>query len=298
MGQRKNQWHPAFAAAMRMELMNNGDDLIFEDEHLLSKKPLQIDILIIKKHSNIELQNSIGKIFRIHNIVEYKSPQDSMGIDAFYKATGYASLYKVSSKKENLYNAEDITITLVRQRYPAKLIKHLRANQCNVEKVYPGIYYVTGNVLFATQILVSKDLGTEEHIWLHSLSNQISKDTYHELLDSIDQLDERQKELYGNAVLQVVTTANKKEIEKWKEESNMCEALAEIMAPEIEVWKQEARSEGLAEGRAEGRVQGRAEGRAEGQILAYADLGLTIEEIANKLSLSTQQIEEILSKEN
>lgn len=49
MGRKKNQWHPGFAAAIRMELKDNKDDLIFEEEYLLSKKPLQMDMLIVKK---------------------------------------------------------------------------------------------------------------------------------------------------------------------------------------------------------------------------------------------------------
>ena len=92
MGRKKNQWHPAFAAAIRMELQDNGDDLEFEEEHLLSKKPLQMDMLIIKKHSDVEIKNRIGKIFRKYNVIEYKSPQDAMGIDAFYKVLAYADV--------------------------------------------------------------------------------------------------------------------------------------------------------------------------------------------------------------
>lgn len=286
MGRKKNQWHPAFAAAIRMELQDNRDDLEFEEEHLLSKKPLQMDMLIIKKCSAVEIKNRIGKIFRKYNVIEYKSPQDAMGIDAFYKVLAYATLYKTNHEKEDGYKAEEITVTLVRQRYPSKLIKYLRNRGCSVDRIYPGVYYVTGNVLFAVQIIVSKELGYKENIWLRSLCNDITRDTYRELLDSIEELDERKKELYGDAVLQVVTVANKGRIEVWKEESNMCEALAEIMAPEIEAWQEKAREKGLAEGRAEGRV------------LAYADVGLSAEEIADKVALSVEEVERILEKED
>ena len=42
------QWHPALDAAFQIELEEDLPDLTFEAEHLLSKKPLQIDLLIIK----------------------------------------------------------------------------------------------------------------------------------------------------------------------------------------------------------------------------------------------------------
>lgn len=54
----KFQWHPAFYAATELELRENYDDLEFEPEHNLSKAPLQMDLLIIKKWRDVELLQS------------------------------------------------------------------------------------------------------------------------------------------------------------------------------------------------------------------------------------------------
>lgn len=277
MERKKNQWHPGFAAAIRMELKDNREDLEFEEEHPLNKKPLQVDMLIIKNDRNVEIKSKIGKLFGRYNIVEYKSPDDQMGIDTFYKVIGYASLYKVSSEKEDGYKAEDITMTLVRQRYPVKLIRYLKENGCVVNQVYLGIYYVTGNILFKMQIIVSKDLDEKENIWLCSLQNNLSKKIYNELLYSINHLDTKEKEIYGEAVLRVVTDANETRIDKWKEETKMtCEALERIMAPELKAQEQK--------------------GRLEGKVLAYAEIGLSVQEIAEKVSLSVEEVEKIIAK--
>lgn len=40
----KIQWHPAFDAALQIELAEDADCLVFEPEHLLSKKPMQMDM--------------------------------------------------------------------------------------------------------------------------------------------------------------------------------------------------------------------------------------------------------------
>ena len=45
----KIQWYPAFAAAMDLELIQNRNDLIYEKEYNLNTKPLEIDLLVIKK---------------------------------------------------------------------------------------------------------------------------------------------------------------------------------------------------------------------------------------------------------
>ena len=67
----KLQWHPAFCAATELELRQDLDVLELIPEYNLSKKPLQIDLVIIKKMDwKRTLQNEIGHIMRGHNILE------------------------------------------------------------------------------------------------------------------------------------------------------------------------------------------------------------------------------------
>ena len=47
--QKRLQWHPAFFAGIQIELEEERDKLIFEDEHQLNTKPLEVDVIIIKK---------------------------------------------------------------------------------------------------------------------------------------------------------------------------------------------------------------------------------------------------------
>ena len=53
MDKAKLQWHPAFGAALRITLQDEMKYLEVYEEYLLSKKPLQMDILIIKKLKDI-----------------------------------------------------------------------------------------------------------------------------------------------------------------------------------------------------------------------------------------------------
>lgn len=61
---------------MRLELRDDKEFLEYFNEYNLNTKPLQIDLLIIKKLCKAELRSEIGKIFRKHNILEYKSKDD------------------------------------------------------------------------------------------------------------------------------------------------------------------------------------------------------------------------------
>ena len=38
------QWHPAFFADIQIELQEDADSLIFENEHQLGTKPMEIDV--------------------------------------------------------------------------------------------------------------------------------------------------------------------------------------------------------------------------------------------------------------
>lgn len=90
----KIQWHSGFAAAMDLELAEYRDFLTYEREYNLNRKPLEIDLLIIKKERDLKIKNEIGSFFLGHNILEYKSPYDDFNIDIFYKSGAYARLYK------------------------------------------------------------------------------------------------------------------------------------------------------------------------------------------------------------
>ncbi len=72
----RTQWHSTFCMSMELELMENESGLNYEKEYSLSKEPLRIDLLIIKKNPYEKVKNELGAFFRGYNIVEFKSPDD------------------------------------------------------------------------------------------------------------------------------------------------------------------------------------------------------------------------------
>ncbi|HBI62643.1 MAG TPA: hypothetical protein DDY31_15775, partial [Lachnospiraceae bacterium] len=112
------QWHPAFVSAMELELKKDKNKLEFHREYNLNTKPLQIDLLVIKKDVVAELSNEIGKLFKGYNIIEYKSPDDDLNIDTFYKTQAYAGLYKAAGEAVNERKAKDITVSIIRESKP------------------------------------------------------------------------------------------------------------------------------------------------------------------------------------
>lgn len=254
----KVQWHPGFVAAMNLELAKNRDDLIFVKEYNLNTKPLEVDLLVIKKDKSVATDNEIGAIFRGHNIVEYKSPQDHLDIDTFYKVGAYASLYKSYGETVDSIKADDITVSLVRDAKPVELFRYFEKHEYTITTPYCGVYYIGGMVLFPTQIIVTKELERDAHIWLKVLSDRIGKQDMEELLKRISRLTEQGDRELADSVLQVSAQVNREVLEELKGDDNMSEALLEIFMPIIEP---------LIEARIEADIKTRVEAGIETQML-------------------------------
>ena len=150
----KIQWHPAFQQAIKAELSEYRDSLSFVEEYQLTTEPLKIDTLIIKKPPDVHIEKNIGRIFRGHNIVEYKSPDDSFSTDDYNKVLAYAYLYASLTRT----GIKDMTVTLVVSRRPRALLRYLTDElSLVVEEESDGVYYVAGERT-PMQIIVSESL--------------------------------------------------------------------------------------------------------------------------------------------
>jgi len=256
----KIQWHPGFVAAMNLEFAGNRDDLIFEKEYNLNTKPLEIDLLVIKKETTVQIENEIGMFFKGHNIMEYKSPKDHLDIDAFYKAMGYACLYKSYGRTLDERKAEDITLTLVRETKPEGLFQYFGEHGYPISSPYKGIYHIGGKVLFPTQIVVTKELDKASHIWLRALSEKLERQDMEELVGRIRQLSGRQDKEFADSVFQVSIGANQRIMEEMKGDADMNQALLELMEPELRLRDEEKIKEGLQRGLQRGLRQGLQQG--------------------------------------
>lgn len=264
------QWHPAFFASIQIEFEDEESKLIFENEHQLGTKPKEIDVLIIKKNSKEPIHKNIGRIFRTHNIVEYKSPTDYLSVDDFYKVYAYACFYKADSPTEGSIPAEEITITFVCKKFPYKMVQHLKEmRKFNIVNVGPGIYSIEGDV-FGMQLLVTSRLPEENNLWLRNLTNDLTdKNAAQKLIHSYEK--HKQNNNYKSA-MNIIVRANTKLFQE--EDKSMCEALEELMKDKFE----QQREMGIQEGMQQGMQQ-----TIPALIKAYKMLNLSTAEILNTL---------------
>ena len=117
----------------------------------------------------------IGHIMKKYNVIEYKSPDDNLTIDDFYKTVGYACLYKGYGKYVDQIPVNELTISIFRERYPRKMFLTLKEYGHKIEEKYPGIYYVH-DLPFPAQVVVIKQLNRIEHKSLRVLSVKANKE--------------------------------------------------------------------------------------------------------------------------
>jgi hypothetical protein len=244
----RTSWHPAFAQAIENELEENRDALTFETEHQLTTEPLRIDVLIIKKKKDVVIKKNIGRIFRANNVIEYKSPRDSVTIEDYHKTHCYSRLYASLNKVD----ITDMSVTVVATRYPRESLSFLRKRYA-VKNIQSGIYLVEGDTS-PTQVLVTDELPEEENVWLTSLRNDLTEEQIRRVLAVADGREGVDAYLYAIAEANAETMGE--QFMRRKKEGV-------IFSEKLDAFFRERYAPDIAEGKAQGLAIGEARGRAE-----------------------------------
>lgn len=241
------QWHPGFYGAAELEFLSNKGDLEFQREFNLSKEPVRMDLLIIKKLADVRIENELGHIFKKYNVAEFKSPDDALSIDDYYKTVGYACLYKGLGETVDQIPANELTISIFRESYPREMFEAMKNLGMEIREQYPGIYYISGKqALFDTQIVVTKQLDKETHRTLRVLSKHVREEDIRAFVERAAKISEPGDRNNVDAVLQVSVSANKEIYEAIRRcDKVMCEALRELMKEDFEETKQETLLEAI-----------------------------------------------------
>ncbi|MDR1142496.1 MAG: hypothetical protein LBL62_12450 [Planctomycetaceae bacterium] len=285
-------WHPAFFGAIRLELSDYWDVLEFEAESQLTSEPLKIDVLIIKKIRHVDIQKNIGKIFRDRNVIEYKSPSDSVSIDDYHKTQSYSRFYAAF----NHVDIDDMSVTIVTTKHPNKLLKYLNNRFC-VNSDQNGIYIVTQDTS-PTQIVVLNELAKDQNHWITSLTKKLTVDRLKRVVKEV--LPYKNDAIVA-AYLDVVIGANMKNFKEISTMKTLTQHLKDMGY--IDKWIAQGYAKGYAEGYAEGRAEGKAKGLAEEQAKwkanqiekarKFKNLGVDCEIISEGLGLPLKKVKEL-----
>ena len=240
-------------------------------------------MLVIKKPPHVKIKNEIGHLFRQHNVVEYKSPKDSLNIDDFYKTLAYAFLYKSLAKEVDGIPVSQLTLSLVRQGYPREMVKKLEAEGMQIQRQYPGIYYVEGAHIPA-QIIATNELDAENHRSLRVLTSKLSEADAREFLAEAKRYANKGDINNINAVLKVSSDAN----------YAVYDALMRRDVKMTDAWKLLMKDD-LAEAEARGESRGVEMGKKE-MVVSLLKANQTVDFVAKVAKMTAAQVREIGQK--
>lgn len=167
-------WHEAAVCAIQIELKDYDHLLEYLTEYPLGKNSFRIDLLLIKKLSEQPIPKNIAKIFKTFNLFEIKGLGSSINTDCYYKTIGYASLLIDQMGRINQYINTDISLSFLCLRYPRRLMNHLKKKrELTVAKSSPGVYYII-NEIFIIQIIVTRELSSEDNLYLHCMTGNLN----------------------------------------------------------------------------------------------------------------------------
>ncbi|MBR2216144.1 MAG: hypothetical protein IJ849_10375 [Selenomonadaceae bacterium] len=149
-------------------------------------------------------------------------------------------MYKSNDRKINELPISEITLTLVRHRYPREMIKALEKDGFAVTSEAPGIYKIDGRISITTQLVVTSQLPANEYTGLKLLVGGCTEeDVKAYSRKAIASNDENIKE-HASSVIEVCLKANKKITAVLREENAMDAVIARIFKPEIDKAAQRA----------------------------------------------------------
>ena len=158
------QWHPQFVMSLKEALSDAlPGDVEIIPELALSSKPLDIDVVVVKKSKSARLRHPLADIFRTYNLFEFKNPDDRLESNDYDKGMAIARLYKVI-KHEKMLTLDEITMTFISTRYPRAMFDMIRSRGLTLHRgnPIPGIYRVEGEPILAQVIVIKEFLGPEE----------------------------------------------------------------------------------------------------------------------------------------
>ncbi|MBO6298444.1 MAG: hypothetical protein J6N53_06310 [Lachnospiraceae bacterium] len=165
-----NDWHSWFYALLMIKLHKFFPAVTVEREILLGAQPPRADFLVLKESEKTDLGLGVFRIFRKHNILEFKSPDDELNRSVLWKVIGYAGFYISMGQIDE----DEVTITLLRAAKPEKLFREL-GMAISADEETKGVYHIRqwfGRILI--QVVVTSELEGADYAGFRAISKKPS----------------------------------------------------------------------------------------------------------------------------
>ena len=188
----RSDWHRIFEYLLREEARPYGEDVEIRVEQELGVDPPRVDYLILDDMKRMMRGKEIFSIFRQHNIVEYKNPDDALNSRVVSKIIGYANFYISLAKHEKDRPRNEVSISIFRATRNQKMFSEMFANGTLIRTETPGIYHVQKLTDLPFQIVITDELEGDEYAAYRVLTDHAREEDVKTISDIKDDLDTRE----------------------------------------------------------------------------------------------------------
>ena len=230
----RSDWHAGFEALLRIETYKYGAKIRLKTEEVLGEEPPRADYVILIEDEETEFDKEIFKIFRKHNILEYKNPRDSLGETVIRKICGYANLYIGLAEREREIRPDEVTISIFRAVKNPRFFKAMEKAGKLVADDIPGIYHVLGITDLPFQIVITSELRGEEYAAYRALTNKADEEDIERVIEAGGKAKDDTVREHYRVLLKLLVEKNPGVIETIRRESDMADVLMEIVKDKVE----------------------------------------------------------------
>ena len=232
----RSDWHAGFESILRLDTYDYGSGVHLLTEEVLGEEPPRADFIVLVEEPGVHLDKSIFQIFRRHNVIEYKNPNDDLNERVLRKVTGYANFYIGLAEHAEDIRSDEVTISVFREKRNPQMFRQMMDAGTLEADAVKGIYHVKDYTDLPYQIVITSELEGEEYAAYRVLSDKAKEADVKSLI--VRGKDEKNdvKRRHFRVLLGLVAEKNPEIVEDImrKEREEMSDALTRIMKDDID----------------------------------------------------------------
>ena len=230
----RSDWHVGFEAILRIETHRFGDRVRLRTELPLGEGPPRADFVLLVDEEGLLEDRSVFRMFRKHNICEFKNPRDALDERVIRKACGYANLYIGTAEHGKDVPPGQVTLSIFRASKPEKLFREMEKKGELEAAAVKGVYRVKGRIDLPFQIVVTGELEGPEYAAYRALTDRAAGEDIEQVIrNGGGETDSAMQEHY-RVLLDLVARKNPEMIEKIRRDEAMPKGWLDFFEDEIE----------------------------------------------------------------
>ena len=243
----RSDWHREFEDVLLLDIDSWNNNSYLERVVSIGEDAPRADYIIVTSNGLPDSAKAVFRIFRRHNVIEYKRPGDLITRRTIWKTGGYGNLL-LGTTKEDRYPEDELTLTIFSARKNSALFSELMEEGILRATETQGIYQVVGITKLPYQIVITDELEGSEYAAYRALTDHAQSGDVVTLLAALKAGTGETRDRY-HRILELIERKNPGAVAAMIEEDREMESIfLKVLEPRINEIAENSRREGVKEG--------------------------------------------------